>query len=73
MKELPEDGDQVAKVATGPEAQLSFVLTEQGRIYAFESRDSYAMTGNGHIGNTKTENGNKTWVNTWGVGAAGAQ
>ena len=67
MKELPEDGDQVAKVATGPEAQLSFVLTEQGRIYAFERRDSYAMTGNGHIGNKQTENGNKTWVNTWGV------
>ena len=67
MKELPEDGDQVAKVATGPEAQLSFVLTEQGRIYAFESRDSYAMTGNGHIGNKQTENGKETWVNTWGV------
>ena len=67
MEELPEDGDQVAKVATGPEAQLSFVLTEQGRIYAFESRDSYAMTGNGHIGNKQTENGKETWVNTWGV------
>ena len=67
MEELPDDGDQVAKVATGPEAQLSFVLTEQGRIYAFESRDSYAMTGNGHIGNKQTENGKETWVNTWGV------
>ena len=67
MEELPEDGDQVAKVATSPEAQLSFVLTEQGRIYAFESRDSYAMTGNGHIGNKQTENGKETWVNTWGV------